>query len=78
MGCIFGGALILPVALTWIVMTNEPARRAYMAKCQETGFSQGQCTFLYAERRRQDADTAALAVIAIGTSVAASQAVLGR
>jgi hypothetical protein len=80
MGCIFGGAFILPIALALIIMANEPERRAaYMAKCQETGFSQGQCTFLYADRRRQDADTAALAAaIAIGTSVTASQAMSGR
>jgi hypothetical protein len=45
-------------------------RAAYMAKCQENGFSPGQCTFLYAERQRQrqDADAAAMAVLAIGTT----------
>jgi hypothetical protein len=73
-GSIFCVAFILPIAIAWIVIATEPARRAaYMAKCRETGSTQGQCTFLYAERRRQDADAAALTAIAIGVGVAAGQ-----
>ncbi|HLY88101.1 MAG TPA: hypothetical protein VKQ27_03890, partial [Acetobacteraceae bacterium] len=72
MGCIFSGAFILPIAIAWTVIATEPGRRAaYMAKCQQTGFSEGQCRFLYGERR--DADTAALAAIAVGAGVAAGQ-----
>jgi len=79
MGCIFGGAILLGPILAWIVIATEPERRAaYLAKCQANGFSPNQCTFLYAERQRQDADEAAMAALAIGTSIAASQAVSRR
>src|SRR5579859_3450095 len=60
---IFSGVLIVPIAVASIVIVTEPARRTAFV-CQETGFSEGQCRSLYGERR--DADTAALAAIAIG------------
>jgi len=74
---IFSGVLIVPIAVASIVIVTEPARRtAFVAKCQETGFSEGQCRSLYGERR--DADTAALAAIAIGAGVAAGQVTAHR
>jgi hypothetical protein len=75
MGAVFGGLVLIMVALGWAAVATEPQRRAaYMTRCQEKGSTQEQCRFLYAELQRQDADGA----VAISLSAAALAAAASR
>jgi hypothetical protein len=61
------------VAVVWLAVATEPRRRAaYLADCQTKGFSAQQCTFLYSERHRRDADAAA--ALAAGAAALAGSA----
>ena len=70
-----GTSVLLVVAFAWLLVATEPRRRAeYLANCQARGFTAEQCTFLYTERQRQDADAAAaLAVGAAALAVGATR-----
>jgi hypothetical protein len=75
MGSICGGVVLLLVAFVWVLVATEPQRRAaYMADCQQKGFTADQCRFLYAERARQDSnDAVALSLSAAALGLAASR-----
>jgi hypothetical protein len=75
MGASCGLFVLFLVAVAWLIVATEPQRRAaYLADCQTRGFTAQQCAFLYSERLRQDADSAAaIAVGAAALAVSASR-----
>ena len=68
-----GGTLLLMVAMGWYIVKTEPVCAAYLANCQGKGFTEEQCHFLYAERRRDDDETVAISLGAAALAVAASK-----
>lgn len=72
MGGIFGAAVSGAVALAWVVVKTEPARRqAYMTDCTARGFTPPQCQLLY--RQKMDSDDA-MAMGAVGIALGAAGA----